>query len=187
MMRFSPPKEESCRGARVQSDRARETRTIGSKGHRAAEGRPVRSGKTATVRPCPYYLRSRFKEPEGLPEEQRITGIDSLPQNSLRRRSLSMEALDGDPDDRSILKTKKKFRFYGHFFVFLLTSSQAILDLRINPIFFLRGCDESLRHFSTNTLRRLWGWKIRVYFQSALKGENGICKSDRVFKESVVS
>ncbi|GFU85735.1 uncharacterized protein TNCV_2434831 [Trichonephila clavipes] len=100
MRRFSPPKEESRRRARVQSGRARETRTKGSKEHSAAEGRPVQSRKT-TVRPCPYYLRCRFKEPEGLPEEQRSTGINSLPQNSLRKRSLSMEAIDGDPADRS--------------------------------------------------------------------------------------
>ncbi|GFW09844.1 retrovirus-related Pol polyprotein from transposon opus [Trichonephila clavipes] len=67
--RFSSSKEESRRGARVQSKRAQETSTTGNKGHSAAEGRPVRSGKTITVRPCPYYLRSRFKEPEGQPEE----------------------------------------------------------------------------------------------------------------------
>ncbi|GFS90608.1 uncharacterized protein TNCV_4097991 [Trichonephila clavipes] len=46
MRRFSSPKEESRRGARVQSGRARETRTTGSEGHSAAEGRPVRSRKT---------------------------------------------------------------------------------------------------------------------------------------------
>ncbi|GFW74556.1 uncharacterized protein TNCV_2414551 [Trichonephila clavipes] len=96
----SPTKEESRQGARVQTDKTRETRTTGSKGHSAAEGRPVCYGKT-TVRYCPYYLRNRFKEPEGIPGEQRSTGINSLPQNSLRRRSLSMEALDGDPADRT--------------------------------------------------------------------------------------
>ncbi|GFW41741.1 uncharacterized protein TNCV_4979921 [Trichonephila clavipes] len=53
------------------------------------------------VRPCPYYLRSRVKQPEGIPEEWRNIGIDSIPQNNIRRRSLSMEALDGDPVDRS--------------------------------------------------------------------------------------
>ncbi|GFX67880.1 uncharacterized protein TNCV_1973821 [Trichonephila clavipes] len=95
MRQFIPTKEESRRGARVHSDKARETRTTGSKGHSVAEGRPDRSGKT-TVRPCPYYLRSRFKEPEGIPEEQRNTGIDSLTQNSL-----SMETLDGDPAEVS--------------------------------------------------------------------------------------
>ncbi|GFW07552.1 uncharacterized protein TNCV_3916851 [Trichonephila clavipes] len=90
--------KQSRRGARVRSDKARETRTTGSKGHSVAEGRAVRSGKTTTVRPCPYYLRSRLKKPEGY---QRSTGIDILTQNSLRRRSLSMEGLDGDPADRS--------------------------------------------------------------------------------------
>ncbi|GFX45963.1 uncharacterized protein TNCV_2163381 [Trichonephila clavipes] len=71
-------------------------------------GRPVRSRQTTTERPCPYYLRSHLKEPEKIPEEQRSTGIDSLPQNSLRRRSLSMETFDGDPADRSEQRTKKK-------------------------------------------------------------------------------
>ncbi|GFT13355.1 uncharacterized protein TNCV_1551011 [Trichonephila clavipes] len=99
MRRFSPTKEESRREARVQSDRARETSTTGRKEHSAAEGRPVRSRNKPTLRAFPYYLRSRLKEHVGLPEEQSIR-IDSLPQNSLRRRSLSMEALDGDPADR---------------------------------------------------------------------------------------
>ncbi|GFS66706.1 uncharacterized protein TNCV_229551 [Trichonephila clavipes] len=108
MRRFSPTKEESRRGERVQSGRARETRTTGIKGHSAAEGRPVRSRKTTTVRPGSHYLRSHFKEPEGLPEEQRSTEIDSLQQNSLSRRSLSTEALDEDLADRSTQKKKKK-------------------------------------------------------------------------------
>ncbi|GFS66617.1 uncharacterized protein TNCV_228981 [Trichonephila clavipes] len=101
MRRFSPPKEESSRGARVQSGRVREIRTKDSGRHSAAEGRPFRSRRKPTVRSCPYYLRSRFKEPEGLPEEQRSMGIESLPQNNLRRRSLSVDAQDGDPTDRS--------------------------------------------------------------------------------------
>ncbi|GFX36195.1 uncharacterized protein TNCV_2065361 [Trichonephila clavipes] len=72
-----------------------------AKGHSAAEVRLVRSGKMTTVRPCPYYLKSRLKEPEGIPEEQRNTGIESLPQYSLRRGILNMEAIDGDLADRS--------------------------------------------------------------------------------------
>ncbi|GFW81584.1 retrovirus-related Pol polyprotein from transposon 17.6 [Trichonephila clavipes] len=96
-----PPTEESRQGTRVQYDRARETRTTPSKGNSAAERRPVLSRQATAVRPCPYYLRSRLKKPGGIPEEQRSTGIDSLPQNNLRRRSISMEALDGDPVDRS--------------------------------------------------------------------------------------
>ncbi|GFW10820.1 uncharacterized protein TNCV_4919391 [Trichonephila clavipes] len=69
MKQLSPPKEESRRGARVQSDWALKTRTTRSKKYSAAEERPVRSGETTTVRPCPYYLRSRLKEPEEVPEE----------------------------------------------------------------------------------------------------------------------
>ncbi|GFV04933.1 uncharacterized protein TNCV_1751541 [Trichonephila clavipes] len=95
------PTEESRQGARGQYDRARETRKTPSKGNSAAERRPVRSRQATALRPCPYYLRSRLKKPKGIPEEQRSNGIDSLPQNHLRRRSLSMEALDGDPVDRS--------------------------------------------------------------------------------------
>ncbi|GFW30780.1 uncharacterized protein TNCV_4089001 [Trichonephila clavipes] len=53
-----------------------------------------------TVRPCPYYLRSRVRQPEGFPEERRNSGIASIVQNNIRR-SLSMEALDGDSVDRS--------------------------------------------------------------------------------------
>ncbi|GFY16109.1 uncharacterized protein TNCV_3531121 [Trichonephila clavipes] len=128
MRRFGPPKEESSREARVESGKARETRTKDSGGHSAAEGRPVRSRKKTTVRPSPYYLRSRFKEPEGLPEEQRSMGIDSLPQNSLRRRSLSMEAVDGDLRQ---IGAHKKSGCIVLFFVFLLTSSQVFLHYQV--------------------------------------------------------
>ncbi|GFX67084.1 uncharacterized protein TNCV_590001 [Trichonephila clavipes] len=97
-----PPIEESRQGARGQYDRTRETRTTSSKGNSAAERRPVHSRQATTaVRPCPYYLRSHLNKPEGIPEVQRSTEIDSLPQSNLRRRSLSMEALDGDPVDMS--------------------------------------------------------------------------------------
>ncbi|GFX65824.1 uncharacterized protein TNCV_2043571 [Trichonephila clavipes] len=76
------------------------TRTTTNGTNRAAERRPVRSIQATVVRPCPYYLRSRVKQPEGFPEERRSIGIDSIPQNNIRRRSLSMEALDGDPVNR---------------------------------------------------------------------------------------
>ncbi|GFT85476.1 uncharacterized protein TNCV_498041 [Trichonephila clavipes] len=56
---FLPTTEESRRGARVQYDKAGETRSTHSKRHSAAEGRPVRSRQTTGVKPCPYYLRSR--------------------------------------------------------------------------------------------------------------------------------
>ncbi|GFV98005.1 uncharacterized protein TNCV_4447661 [Trichonephila clavipes] len=76
-------------------------RTTTSGTNRAAERRPVRSKQATAVRPCRYYLQSRVKQPEGIPEERRNNGIGSIPQNNIRRRSLSMEALDGDPVDRS--------------------------------------------------------------------------------------
>ncbi|GFV97448.1 uncharacterized protein TNCV_2039561 [Trichonephila clavipes] len=84
-----------------QYDKARETRTTTSGTNRAAERRPVRSKQATAVRPCPYYLRSRVKQPKGIPEDRRSIGINSITQNNIRRRSLSMEALDGDPVDRS--------------------------------------------------------------------------------------
>ncbi|GFT98739.1 uncharacterized protein TNCV_3791891 [Trichonephila clavipes] len=78
-----PPTEGSRQGTSVQYDRARETRTTTSGGNRAAEKRPVRSKQATAVIPCPYYLRSRIKQPEGRSEEQRSNGIDSIPQNNL--------------------------------------------------------------------------------------------------------
>ncbi|GFV21394.1 uncharacterized protein TNCV_2371511 [Trichonephila clavipes] len=93
----NPPTEGSRQETSGQYDKARETRTTTSGTNRAAERRPVRSKQASAVRPCPYYLRSRVKQPEGIPEERRINGIDSIPQNNIRRSSLSMEAFDGDP------------------------------------------------------------------------------------------
>ncbi|GFY21623.1 uncharacterized protein TNCV_1167681 [Trichonephila clavipes] len=95
------PTEGSKQGTSEQYGRTRETRTTTNGTNRAAERRPVRSKQATAVRPCPYYLRSRVKQPEGIPEERRSNGIDRIPQNNIRRRSLSMEALDGDPVDRS--------------------------------------------------------------------------------------
>ncbi|GFT27228.1 hypothetical protein TNCV_5140401 [Trichonephila clavipes] len=64
--------------------------------------RPVRSNQATTRRPCPYYLRSRVKESDGIPEEQRNIEINGIPHIEIRRRSLSMEALDADPVHRRI-------------------------------------------------------------------------------------
>ncbi|GFW42061.1 uncharacterized protein TNCV_1905191 [Trichonephila clavipes] len=60
------------------------------------------SNQATTRRPCPYYLRSRVKESDGIPEEQVNIEINSMPHSKIRRRSLSMEALDGDPVHRRI-------------------------------------------------------------------------------------
>ncbi|GFU42724.1 retrovirus-related Pol polyprotein from transposon 17.6 [Trichonephila clavipes] len=96
-----PPTEGSRHEGSGQYDKARETKTTKNGTNRAAEKRPVRSKQATAVRPCPYYLRSRVRQPEGFPEERRNIGMESIPQNNIRRRSLSMEALDGDPVDRS--------------------------------------------------------------------------------------
>ncbi|GFW39747.1 uncharacterized protein TNCV_4522371 [Trichonephila clavipes] len=82
-------------------NKARETKTPKNGTNRVAERRTVRSNQMTAVRPCPYNLRSRVRQPEGFPEERRNSGIASIPQNNIMRRSLSMEALDGDPVDRS--------------------------------------------------------------------------------------
>ncbi|GFS63616.1 uncharacterized protein TNCV_1961761 [Trichonephila clavipes] len=95
------PTEGSKHDMTGQYDKARETRTTTSGTNRAAERRPVRSKQATAVRPCPYYLRSRVKHPEGVPEDRSRIGIEIIPQNNIRRRSLNMEALDGDPVDRS--------------------------------------------------------------------------------------
>ncbi|GFX57195.1 uncharacterized protein TNCV_2964741 [Trichonephila clavipes] len=96
-----PPTEGSRQERSEQYDTAQETRTTTSGTNREAERKPVRPKQATAVRPCPYYLRSRVKQPEGIPEDRRSIGIEKIPQNNIRRRSLSMEALDGDPVDRS--------------------------------------------------------------------------------------
>ncbi|GFU67120.1 uncharacterized protein TNCV_3675341 [Trichonephila clavipes] len=96
-----PPTVASRHEGSGQYSKARETKTTKDGNNRAAERRTVRSKQTTAVRPCPYYLRSRVRQPEGFPEERRNSGLASIPQNNIRRRSLSMEALDGDPVDRS--------------------------------------------------------------------------------------
>ncbi|GFX02422.1 uncharacterized protein TNCV_2285881 [Trichonephila clavipes] len=74
--------------------KARETKTTKNGTNRAAERRPVRSEQATAVRPCPYYLRSRVRQPEGFPEEHRNRMYpteqhqEKEPQyGSLRRRS----------------------------------------------------------------------------------------------------
>ncbi|GFY04227.1 uncharacterized protein K02A2.6 [Trichonephila clavipes] len=77
-----------------QYNKARESKTTKNGTKMAAERRTVRSKQTTAVRPCPYYLRSRVRQPEGIPEERRNSGIASIPKNNIRRRSINMEALE---------------------------------------------------------------------------------------------
>ncbi|GFS96028.1 uncharacterized protein TNCV_4278031 [Trichonephila clavipes] len=84
-----------------RDNQTRQTRAT-TRGRNKQAERPVRSNQAPTRRPCPYYLRSRVKESDGIPEEQRNIEINGIPHNRIRRRSLSMEALDGDPVHRRI-------------------------------------------------------------------------------------
>ncbi|GFU14767.1 uncharacterized protein TNCV_2806911 [Trichonephila clavipes] len=75
-----PSTEGSKHEMSGQYDKTRETRKTTSGTNRAAEKSPVRSKQMTAVIPGPYYLRSRVKQPEGIPEERRSIGIDSIPQ-----------------------------------------------------------------------------------------------------------
>ncbi|GFU58549.1 uncharacterized protein TNCV_4894811 [Trichonephila clavipes] len=96
-----PPTEGSRHEGSGQYNKARETKTTKNGSNRAAERRPVRSKQATAVRPFPYYLRCRVRQPEGFPEERRNIEMESIPQNNIWRKSLSMKALDGDPVDRN--------------------------------------------------------------------------------------
>ncbi|GFT58686.1 retrovirus-related Pol polyprotein from transposon 412 [Trichonephila clavipes] len=82
-----------------RDNQTRQTRATTRRRNEQAE-KPVRSNQTNTRRPCPYYLRSRIQEKDGIPEEMSNIEINGIPGSTFRRRSLSMEALDGDPVHR---------------------------------------------------------------------------------------
>ncbi|GFV97028.1 retrovirus-related Pol polyprotein from transposon 412 [Trichonephila clavipes] len=82
-----------------RDDQTRQTRAT-TRGRNKQAEKPVRSSQATTRRPCPYYLRSRPRATDGIPEELRNIEINVIPHSKIRRRSLSMEALDGDPVHR---------------------------------------------------------------------------------------
>ncbi|GFV14916.1 uncharacterized protein K02A2.6 [Trichonephila clavipes] len=82
-----------------RDNQTRQTRATTRRRNEQAEN-PVRSNQTNTRRPCPYYLRNRIEEKDGIPEEMSNIEINGIPGSTFRRRSLSMEALDGDPVHR---------------------------------------------------------------------------------------
>ncbi|GFV01878.1 hypothetical protein TNCV_4978301 [Trichonephila clavipes] len=53
-----------------RDNKTRQTRAT-TRGRNKQAERPVRSNQATTRRPCPYYLWSRVKESDGIPEEQR--------------------------------------------------------------------------------------------------------------------
>ncbi|GFY20263.1 retrovirus-related Pol polyprotein from transposon 17.6 [Trichonephila clavipes] len=82
-----------------RDNQTRQTRAT-TRGRNKQAEKPVRSNQANTRRPCPYYLRSRIQEKDGIPEELSNIEINGIPGNTFRRRSLSMETLDGDPVHR---------------------------------------------------------------------------------------
>ncbi|GFX26404.1 uncharacterized protein TNCV_950021 [Trichonephila clavipes] len=82
-----------------RDDQTRQTR-VTTRGRNKQAEKPVLSNQATTMRPSPYYLRSRIQESDGIPEELRNIEINGIPHSKLRRRSLSMEASDGDPVHR---------------------------------------------------------------------------------------
>ncbi|GFX09423.1 helitron_like_N domain-containing protein [Trichonephila clavipes] len=93
-----------------RDNQTRQTRAT-TRGRNKQAEKPVRSNQATTRRPCPYYLRSRIQENDGILEELSNIKINGIPHSTLRRRSLSMEALDGDPSEclNQIHKEKKSF------------------------------------------------------------------------------
>ncbi|GFS78934.1 retrovirus-related Pol polyprotein from transposon 412 [Trichonephila clavipes] len=77
-----------------RDNKTRQT-TVTTRGCNKQAERPVRSNQATTRRPCPYYLRSRVKESDGIPEEQRNIEINGIPHIRIRRRSLSDHGTEG--------------------------------------------------------------------------------------------
>ncbi|GFS65645.1 hypothetical protein TNCV_1924921 [Trichonephila clavipes] len=84
---------------RERDNQTRQTRATTRRHNEQAE-KPVRSNQTNTRRPCPYYLRSRIQEKDRSHEDLNNIEINGIPGSTFRRRSLSMEALNGDPMHR---------------------------------------------------------------------------------------
>ncbi|GFW39274.1 uncharacterized protein TNCV_1832601 [Trichonephila clavipes] len=82
-----------------RDNQTRQTRAT-TRGRNEQAEKPVRSNQTNTRRPCPYYLRSRIQEKDGIPEELSNIEINGIPGSTFRKRSLSMEALNEDPVHR---------------------------------------------------------------------------------------
>ncbi|GFX95414.1 uncharacterized protein TNCV_3684661 [Trichonephila clavipes] len=82
-----------------RDNQTRQTRATTRRRNEQAE-KPVRLNQTNTRRPCPYYLRSRIQEKDRIHEDLNNIEINGIPGSTFRRRSLSMEALNGDPVHR---------------------------------------------------------------------------------------
>ncbi|GFY27942.1 transposon Tf2-11 polyprotein [Trichonephila clavipes] len=61
-----------------RDDQSRQTRAT-TRGRNKQAEKPVRSGQATTRRPCPYYLRSRVRKSEGIPEELSNIEFNGIP------------------------------------------------------------------------------------------------------------
>ncbi|GFW59432.1 hypothetical protein TNCV_1508771 [Trichonephila clavipes] len=68
------------------SDNKTRQTTATTRGRNKQAERPARSNQATTRRPCPYYLRRRVKESDGIPEEQRSTEINGIPHSRISGR-----------------------------------------------------------------------------------------------------
>ncbi|GFX72377.1 uncharacterized protein TNCV_1253311 [Trichonephila clavipes] len=82
-----------------RDNQTRQTRATTRRHNEQAE-KTIRSNQTNTRRPCPYYLRSRIQEKDRIHENLNNIEINGIPGSIFRRRSLSMEAMNGDPVHR---------------------------------------------------------------------------------------
>ncbi|GFW40874.1 hypothetical protein TNCV_4369221 [Trichonephila clavipes] len=79
-----------------RDNQTRQTRATTRRHNEQAE-KTVRSNQTNTRRPCPYNLRSRIQEKDRIHEDLNNIEINGIPGSIFHRRSLSMEAMNGDP------------------------------------------------------------------------------------------
>ncbi|GFW75414.1 uncharacterized protein TNCV_4190681 [Trichonephila clavipes] len=114
----SSPEVQSIAGPSKLPDRRNDTTTSGSRmevsgrdnqtrqtrattrRHNEQAEKTIRSNQTNTRRPYPYYLRSRIQEKDRIHENLNNIEINGIPGSIFRRRSLSMEAMNGDPVHR---------------------------------------------------------------------------------------
>ncbi|GFW03624.1 retrovirus-related Pol polyprotein from transposon 297 [Trichonephila clavipes] len=82
-----------------RDNQTRQTRATTRRHNEQAE-KTVPSNQTNTRRTCPYNLRSRIQEKDRIHENLNNIEINGIPGSIFRRRSLSMEAMNGDPVHR---------------------------------------------------------------------------------------
>ncbi|GFV14300.1 hypothetical protein TNCV_807321 [Trichonephila clavipes] len=72
-----------------RDNQTRQTRAT-TRGRNEQAEKPVRSNQTNTRRPCPYYLRSRRQEKDGIPEELSNIEINGIPGSTFRKKETSV-------------------------------------------------------------------------------------------------